>query len=187
MPDPVAAQDQRPRLAIPERDGELAPRLVEHRLAVVFVEMDPRLGVAARRQAMPAGQELPAQLGILEQLAVEGDPDRAVLVADRLPAAGQVDDRQPPGPERHARLDVELLVVGTAVGDRAGHRQQSLMRKLPRPCQVDCTGDAAHADASLAVIVLNARCSDDSVLVIEPEVRPPIARMPRRRGAICAL
>ena len=47
----------------------------------------------------PAGQEVPSQLGVLEQLAVEGDPDRAVLIADRLPAAGEVDDREPPRPQ----------------------------------------------------------------------------------------
>ena len=111
---------------------------------MVFVEMDPRLGVAAGGQAVPAGQELLAQLGILEQLAVEGDPDRAVFVGDRLPAPGQVDDRQPPGPQRHARLDVELLVVGTAVGDRAGHRQQALGGKLARPGQINRAGDATH-------------------------------------------
>ena len=134
-------------VAIPERDGELAAGLGEHPLAEVFVEMDPRLGVAAGRQAMPARQELPAQLGVLEQLAVERDPDRAVLVADRLPAPGQVDDRQPPGPQRHARLDVDLLVVRTAMGDRAGHRQQPLDGELTRPRQVDAPA-MPHIDSS---------------------------------------
>ena len=71
----VAAQDQRPVGAVPERDGELAPGLLEHPLAAVLVEVDPGLGVAAGRQPVAAGQQLLAQLGILEELAVEGDPD----------------------------------------------------------------------------------------------------------------
>ena len=46
--DPVAAQDQRPRLAVPEGDGELAAGPSKHLLAQVFVEVDPELGIAPR-------------------------------------------------------------------------------------------------------------------------------------------
>ena len=46
----------------------------------------------------PLDEQFPPQLGILEKLAVERDPDRAVFVGDRLPAPREVDDRQPPGP-----------------------------------------------------------------------------------------
>ncbi len=72
--------------------------MVEHLWTVVLVEMDPRLGVAAGGEPVPSGEQVATQLGILEQLAVEGDPDRAVLVADRLSSPGQVDDREPAGP-----------------------------------------------------------------------------------------
>ena len=99
-PHAVAAQDQRPLVPVPERDGELAPRLLEEPLAEIFVQVGPQLGVAPRGQPVPARQQLGLQLGILEDLAVLRDPDRAVLVADRLPAARQVDDRQPPCPQR---------------------------------------------------------------------------------------
>ncbi len=58
-PDAVAAEDQRARLAVPERDGELPPRLVEHPFAQVLVEVDPGLGVATGREPMAARQELP--------------------------------------------------------------------------------------------------------------------------------
>jgi hypothetical protein len=37
------------------------------------------------------------QLHIVKNLAIEHDPDRAILVVDRLVAAGQVDDTQTPG------------------------------------------------------------------------------------------
>ena len=96
--DPVAAEDQRPRLCGPRRDGELAAGLLEDALAMIFVEMDPQLGVASGRQPVAARQQLLLELGIFEELAVLRDPDRAVLVADRLPAAGEVDDREPPRP-----------------------------------------------------------------------------------------
>jgi hypothetical protein len=111
---------------------------------MVFVQVDPRLGVAPGGQVMPPPQQLPAQLGILEQLAVEGDPDRAVFVGDRLPAAGQVDDREPPGPQGQAGLLVGMLVVGAAVGDRPGHGQEPVFGEVARSGQVQCPGDAAH-------------------------------------------
>ena len=82
------------------------------------------------------------QLGVLEDLAVLGDPDRAVLIADRLPAARQVDDRQPSCPQRNPRLLMNLLVIGPAVRDRTSHRQQPAGGKLadrsdrsPRQCR----------------------------------------------------
>ena len=51
------------------------------------------------------GLELFAELGLVVELAVVGDPDRAVLVGHGLGAAGQVDDRQPAMPERRGTVD----------------------------------------------------------------------------------
>ena len=113
----VAAQDQRARVPVPDRDGVLAPRLFEDRLAVILVEVGPQLGIAARGQAMPARDQLGLQLGVFEHLPVLRDPHGAVFIADRLAASGQVDDRQPPRAHRQARLEVDLLVVRPAMGD----------------------------------------------------------------------
>ena len=146
--DAVAAKDQRPVVPVPERNGELAARLLEHRLAAVLVEMDPGLGVAASRQPVPARQQLLAQLRIFEELAVERDPDRVVLVGDRLAAAGEVDDRQPASAQRHPGLDVHLFVVRSAMGDRPGHGEEAVTREFPRPSQVDGAGDATHGASS---------------------------------------
>ena len=44
---------------------------------------------------MPVREEFLPELGILEEFAVEGDPEGAVLVGDGLTTAGQVDDREP--------------------------------------------------------------------------------------------
>ena len=55
---PVAAQDQGPLLAVPERHGVLAARLLEHPLPQVLVQVDPEFGVAARGERMPARQQL---------------------------------------------------------------------------------------------------------------------------------
>ena len=126
-PDPVSAQDERSRSFRSQSETANWPRASSNIPSPCLRRDGP---TPRCRTAWPgdgrAARSSPSQLGIFEELAVECDPDRAVLVADRLLPPRQVDDRQPPGPERHARLEVELLVVGTAVGDRPGHRQQPL-------------------------------------------------------------
>ena len=72
---------------------------------------------------MAAGHELLLELGILEDLAVLGHPDRAILVAEGLAAAREIDDRQPARSHCQAGLDVDVLIVWTAMGDRSGHRK----------------------------------------------------------------
>ena len=89
----VAPKDQGTVRPVPKRDRELAARLLKHPLAEVFVKMDPCLGVATGCELVAACQEIAAKFGIFEEFAVERDPDGFILVADWLPAAGEVDDR----------------------------------------------------------------------------------------------
>ena len=107
--------------------------------------MHPELGVAAGGEGVSARQELFLELGILEDLSVLGDPDRAVLVAQGLTAPRQVHDRQSPRPQGQSRLDVDMLVVRSAMGDRTGHRQQPRRGKLALTSQIDRAGNATHA------------------------------------------
>ena len=46
-------------------------------------------------EPVAARDQLRAQLDVVEDLAVEGDPDRAVVIRHRLRAAGEIDDREP--------------------------------------------------------------------------------------------
>ena len=131
-------------MAVPERDGELAAGVLEGGGAVVLVEVDPGLGVAAGGQVVAAGQQRLAELGVVEELAVEGDPDGAVLVGDRLPAAGEVDDGEPSGAEGEAGLAVVVLVVGPAVGDGGGHGAEPRGGELARTGQVQGSSNPAH-------------------------------------------
>ena len=113
-------------------------------VAVVLVEVDPGLGVAAGGQVVAAGQERLAELGVVEELAVEGDPDGAVLVGDRLAAAGEVDDGEPSGAQGEPGLAVVVLVVGPAVGDGGGHGAEPRGGELARTGQVQGSGNPAH-------------------------------------------
>ena len=143
--DAVAREHQLAFALVPERDGELSLGLEKHALAELFVEMDPGFGVAMRGEPMAALEQFLAQLGIFVELAFEGDPDVARFVRERLPAAGDVDDRQPAIAERDARLDVNVLIIGPAMRDRGRHAQQSIGWKMSPTGQVDGACDATHA------------------------------------------
>ena len=97
--------------------------LTEDTLAKFFVQVDPGFGVAAGGELVTAAEQFLAELRVFVELAFEGDPDVVLLVGHRLPAAGDVDDREPPRAERDARLDVDVLVIRTAVRDRGRHAQ----------------------------------------------------------------
>jgi hypothetical protein len=95
------------------------------------------------------GEQLLAELGIIEQLAIEGDPDRPVLVGDRLSTPGEVDDREATGAEDHAGLGVKLLVVRPPVGDGAGHSQEPGHGELATVDPIQYPGDSTHDSIKL--------------------------------------
>jgi hypothetical protein len=89
--------------------------------ALFLEEVQDRFGVAPRAELMPALDEAAAQRFVIEDLAVEDDPQRLVFVGDRLVAAGHIDDRQAAHPEPHLPVRVVAGIVGTATGQAVGH------------------------------------------------------------------
>ena len=120
--EPVAAHQQPAARAVPEREREHAAQALHTCLAPFLVGMHDALGVAAGAVAMAASFELAAQVGVVVDLAVVGDPHRAVLVRERLGAGGDVHDREPAERQPHPRLDVEPGIIRAAVGERLGRR-----------------------------------------------------------------
>src|SRR5438034_5115361 len=70
---------------------------------------------------MAAPFEIAAQLAVVVDLPVEDDPDRTVLVADRLLPVLKVDDAQPTHSEPDPVAEIDAFIVGTAVDHRAAH------------------------------------------------------------------
>ena len=68
----------------------------------------------------------------------------AVLVADRLVARVEVDDRQPPRGEADRALADRPVGVGPAVDERRAHRLQRATVGRRRPSSDEQPGDAAH-------------------------------------------
>ncbi len=94
-PHSVPPQDQLTLFAVPNGHCELPPSLLEEAFAMIFVKVGPQLGVAARRQPVPAFEQFLLKFGIFEELTILCDPHRAVFIADRLSPPRQVDDREP--------------------------------------------------------------------------------------------
>src|SRR5690606_21441909 len=123
--EPVAGAEEPALGTIVEREGEHAVELRQRLRALPREEAQENLGVG-----MVGGEALAALLEHLPErrsvvdLAVENEDEAAVRRRHRLPPAGDVDDREPPHPEREKRVPVapDALAVGAAMSDGLVHR-----------------------------------------------------------------
>ena len=109
--------------------------------------MDDRFRVAGGLEDVAAPLQVAPQLLVVVDLAVEDDPDGAVLVRDRLEAVAQIDDAEAAHADGDAVADVDALIVGTAVRHDAAHRADLVLTNgLSVPPDYAC--DAAHGKFS---------------------------------------
>src|SRR5205823_297523 len=92
--------------------------------APLLVAVHEHLGIATRVETMAGPLELVHQLAVVVDLSVLHHEDRPVLVRDRLVAAREVDEREPPRGYRHAAVDVGPARIGPAVVERRRHATQ---------------------------------------------------------------
>ena len=144
-PEAVARQHEPLARAVPHRDGEHPAQPLGEARTVLLVEVDEHLRVGVRRpEAVAGGLELGPQRGMVVDLAVLHDDDAAVLVGDRLVAALEVDDRQPPRGQAGAAQQRLPCAVGPAVAQRVAHGAQQ--RGVDgAPVGADDAADPAHA------------------------------------------
>ena len=112
-----------------------------------FTQPEQDLGVGLGAKTMAAPFELLAELNVVEDLAVERDPDRFVVVRHRLRAAANVNNAEPGVRESGARLEVHSAGVRAAMMQHRHHVRQDcgdMVVAIPR----DDAGDAAHAAES---------------------------------------
>src|SRR5262249_48304119 len=76
---PSACEQQARPAPVPEREGDLAVQALAERLTVLLVEVHEDLAVRVRAEAMAMLHEVLAEVGIVEDLAVE-DGDHAVVL-----------------------------------------------------------------------------------------------------------
>jgi hypothetical protein len=90
---------------------------------------------------MAVALELAAQLAVVVDLAIADQHDRAIGVVQRLPAAGQVDDREAPMAECHEIVMMDSLAIRAAMGECIQHPPH---RAVARRIIIHDACDAAH-------------------------------------------
>jgi hypothetical protein len=106
--------------------------------------MDDNLGVALGPEAVAACDELVPQLDVVENLAIEYDPQRAILVGQRLLSGGEIDDRESRMSEADVRIAVDAKLIRTTVLECAEHPLQRSSRRCGLGAQIHDAADAAH-------------------------------------------
>jgi len=143
-PHPIPGQDQALGPGVPQREGPLPVEAVERVLAPLLPGMDDDLGVAAGAEGVAGGHQLGAQLDVVEDLAVEDDPHRLVLVGHGLLPRGQVDDREPGVGQAGVAVVVAPELVGATMEHRPHHVPERAHLGRTPPAQVHDPGDATH-------------------------------------------
>src|SRR6185437_12114557 len=90
--------------------------------------------------------EFPAQFPEIVDFTVEDDAERSIGGGHRLPAAGEVEDGEPPETQMHAAVgfNQETVIIGTAMDEPRRHAFQHIP-----VAAAEESGDAAHAQALL--------------------------------------
>ena len=142
LPEAVAREQQPPALGVPQGEGEHPLERRDERVAELLVQVRDNLGVGRRAELVAAPAQPRAQPAVVVDLAVERDPDRPVLVAERLVSALDVHHGEPSSADREARhrVRVDAFVVGPPVTQQGAHRAHiAPFRVLRAP------GDPTHA------------------------------------------
>ena len=103
--------------------------------------------MAAPGGRLALGFECLAQLAVIVDFAVEDDHVAPRRRDHRLVAGGrEIDDRQPPVPERNPCLGIgpHALVVRPPVGDGVGHAPRNGLERGRRGLERQKASDAAH-------------------------------------------
>src|SRR5258705_6469069 len=106
--------------------------------------MDQRLGIRGRGEPMPPSDQVGSELPVVVDLAIEDDPDAAVLVADGLVAAREVDDAEAAHPHAEGTGQVASSAVRAAVDQDVGHPLQDIGVNRPLSLSAERAVDTTH-------------------------------------------
>src|SRR5262249_10914898 len=124
LAETIACEMQLPCPTIDDGEREHAVQALRQPLTPRLIAVHEHFGIGvAGAEYMTELKELPAQLDVVVNLAVEDYPDRSILVPHRLTAAGDVDDGEAPVAEMYAKLivDPSPFSVRPAMGKLLGH------------------------------------------------------------------
>src|ERR1041385_926228 len=102
---------------IPKRIGKHAAEFRHPIHTILLIEMDERFRIAVCIKAMPGLFKALPQLQMVVDLPVEDDPDALIFVADRLMAAGHIDNGKASHPKSDAAADIGAAIIRATVDD----------------------------------------------------------------------
>ena len=109
----------------------------------VLVEMDDHFRIGGGRKHMAALLQLAAEVAKVVDLAVKHNPNRAVLIVDRLASGLEINDAQ----AAHAQADtgayIESLIVWATMDHGRAHRTHFLRGDRPT-IETHDPSNAAH-------------------------------------------
>jgi hypothetical protein len=97
---------------------------------------------------MPLAAELFPEFHVVEDLAVESDPQRRVLVTHGLLATGQIDDAEPGVCQTHVVLHVKSGTVRPAMSQHPDHSSEGF-RSDGRFIEIEHASNTTHTDSVL--------------------------------------
>src|SRR5579875_3192741 len=107
----IACQQQAPALFIENRKGKHASQLMDAIGAVFLIEMYNHFGIGVGIKMMTFAFKLRTQFGEVVNLSVEDNPDRLILVLNRLAAASHVNNAQSPHSTADWPSHVKSLII----------------------------------------------------------------------------
>src|SRR6185437_8060044 len=157
----IARQDHAMAIHVVKGKREHAIQLANEALSILPVCVNEHLGVAMGAKPVAEPEEPLGQLPVVVDFPVEGDPNRAVFIRQRLGTTLKVDDAQATVAEADAALAVDAHPVRAPVRYHVAHSDESfVINRRARPGVGDTT-NAAHlaTPQKLAVTCQAARTS----------------------------
>ena len=119
--------------------------MLDEALAVVLVEVGDDLGIAVGGERVAPCLEVRAELDVVVDLPVLRDPDRSVLVRERLASSLQVDDREAPRADARVLIGVNVLIVRPAMREGLEHAPDEVVIVGGEATRGGEPGDSTHA------------------------------------------
>lgn len=119
--EPVARGKKGPGVLVPNGEGEHAAEPGQARGPELFVGVEDGLGIAVGLVSVTGAFEFRAEVGMVEDLAVVGNPQATIFIGHGLLAGGEVDDAETAMAEVQTIIREEPKFIGSPVRDLGSH------------------------------------------------------------------
>ena len=156
LTEAIAGTEELTGILIPDGKGEHATEAEDAIGAELLVGVEDGFGVGASSVAVAGLFEGGAEVGVVEDFAVENDEEGGVLIGHGLVAAGYVDDGEAAEAEGGVGVAVVTGVIGAAVADGVRHALEDggRVRRLNRYE----SGDSTHERRGSLILTLACGC-----------------------------